>query len=110
MNYRLKLGEYVNPGTLVGRVGTAEMRSPLPGEVRELSRREGSAVGVGEALAEVSADKEHAWEALRALWSVGTPEDLEEIRRYTQAVPGLPEKVQEQALLTVRAIQTRGSR
>ena len=110
VRYRLKLGEYVNPGTLVAHVGGAEMRSPLPGEVRELSRREGSTVGAGDALVEISADKEHAWEALRALWTVGAKDDLEDIQRYARGIPGMPEKVQEQAVLPVRAIQARQAR
>ena len=45
VHYRLKLGEYVNPGTLVAHVGGMEVRSPLPGDVRELSaagRRHGA--------------------------------------------------------------------
>lgn len=109
VHYRLKVDEYVNPGTLVGHVGAAEVRSPLPGEVRELSRPEGAPVAAGDALAAISADKEHAWEALRALWSVGTRDDLDEIQRYTRGVPGMPEKVQEQALLTIQAIRNRGT-
>jgi biotin carboxyl carrier protein len=110
VQYRLKLGEYVNPGTLVAHVGGIEVRSPLPGEVRDLSRREGSTVRAGDPLVEISADKEHAWEALRALWTVGTKEDLDDIQRYTRAVPGMPEKVQEQALMTMQAIRSRESR
>jgi len=110
VQYRLKLAEYVNPGTLVAHVAGVEVRSPLPGEVRELSRHEGGVVRAGDPLVEISADKEHAWEALRALWTVGTKEDLEDIRRYSRSVPGMPEKVQEQALLTVQAIQARGTR
>jgi biotin carboxyl carrier protein len=110
VQYRLKLGEYVNPGTLVAHVGGIEVRSPLPGEVRDLSRREGSTVRAGDSLVEISADKEHAWEALRALWTVGTKEDLDDIQRYTRAVPGMPEKVQEQALMTMQAIRSRESR
>jgi len=109
VQYRLKLGEYVNPGTLVAHVGGAEVRSPLPGEVRDLSRREGNPVGTGDPLIEISADKEHAWEALRALWTVGTREDLEDIQRYVRGARGMPEKVQGQALLTVQAIQRRGT-
>jgi hypothetical protein len=107
VRYRLKLGEYVNPGTLVARVGSAEVRAPLPGEVLELTRREGAAAAKGDPLAEVSADKEHAWEALRALWSVGVPEDLEAVQRYARGVPGMPERLQEQAMLTLQAIQAR---
>ena len=110
VQYRLKLGEYVNPGTLVAHVGGIEVRSPLPGEVRDLSRREGSTVRAGDPLVELSADKEHVWEALRALVAVGTKDDLEEIQRFARGVPGMPEKVQEQALLTVQAIQNRGTR
>jgi biotin carboxyl carrier protein len=107
VRYRLKLGEYVNPGTLVAHVGNVEVRSPLPGEVRELSRRDGAATEPGAPLVEISADKDHVWEALRALWTVGTKDDLEEVERYARGVPGMTEKVQEQAVLTLRAIQSR---
>ena len=107
LHYRLKLGEYVNAGTLVAHVGSQEVRSPLPGEVRDLARPEGAIVAPSDVLVELSADKDHAWEALRALWMVGTKDDLAEIQRYTQAIPSMPEKIQEQALLTVQAIQSR---
>jgi len=109
LQYRLKLGEYVNPGTLVAHVGGVEVRSPLPGEVRDLSRRAGGTVNAGDPLVEISVDKEHAWEALRALWTVGTKDDLEDIQRYARGIAGMPEKVQEQAMLTVQAIQARGA-
>ncbi len=107
VRYRLKLAEYVNPGTLVARVSGTEVRSPLPGEVRELSLAEGAGVAAGDPLVEISADKDHVWEALRAFWSVGGKEDADEIQRYVRGVPGMPEKVQEQALLTLQAIQAR---
>ena len=110
VHYRLKLGEYVNPGTLVAHVGSVEARSPLPGEVRELSAREGGTLNPGDALVEISADKEHVWEALRALVRAGTLDDLDDIQRYVRGVPGMPEKVQEQALLTERAIKNPQSR
>jgi hypothetical protein len=41
---------------------------------------------------------------------VGTAEDLEEIQRYARGVPGMPEKVQEQAMLTVQGIKGRQGR
>jgi hypothetical protein len=110
VHYRLKLGEYVNPGTLVAHVGSVEVRSPLPGDVRDLSRRDGGTAGAGDPLVEISADKEHVWEALRALWTVGTKDDLEDIQHYARGVTSMPGKVQEQALLTVQAIQSRESR
>jgi HEAT repeats len=108
VRYRLKLGDYVNPGTLLARVGEREVRSPAPGEVRTLEHKEGDAVAPGDALAELSADKNHVWEALRALYMVGQADDLEDVQRFTRPVPGLPEAVARQAALTARAIQARG--
>lgn len=110
VHYRLKLGEYVNPGTLLAHVGDMEVRSPLPGEVRDFDRRDGATVAAGDPLVEISADKEHAWEALRALYTVGDSDDLETVQRYGRGISGMPEKVQEQAVLTARAIQARSNR
>jgi hypothetical protein len=107
VRYRLKLGEFVNPGTLVGRVGSTELRSPLPGEVLALSQREGASVHAGEALVELSPDKEHAWEALRALLRVGQKEDLDDIQRYARGVTGMPDRVRQQAALTMQEIRSR---
>jgi multidrug efflux pump subunit AcrA (membrane-fusion protein) len=107
VKFRLKEGEYVNPGTLVARVGDIEVRSPLPGEVRALSIRDGSEVKPGDALADISVDKEHVWEALRALHTIGRSDDLEDVQRYARGVPGMPEKVQQQAALTLQEIQGR---
>ena len=108
VRYRLKLGDYVNPGTLLARVGETEVRSPVPGEVRSLEHKEGDSVSPGDTLAQLSVDKNHVWEALRALYVVGLPDDLEDVQRFTRPVPGLPEVVARQASLTAQAIQTRG--
>ena len=107
VRYRLKLGEFVNPGTLVGHVDSAEIRSPLPGEVLELRQHEGAAVRVGEVLVELSPDKEHAWEALRALLLVGQKADLEDVQRYARGVTGMPDRVRQQAALTMQEIRGR---
>jgi hypothetical protein len=105
VRYRLTVGEYVNPGTLVGRVDTTEIRSPLPGEVLALKQPDGANVSKGEVLVELSTDKEHAWEALRALLRVGQKEDLEDVRRYARGVAGMPDRVRQQAVLTMQEIQ-----
>ena len=102
VKYRLKLGEYVNPGTLVGRVGTAEIRSPLPGEVLALKTQDGATVAAGEALVDLAPDKEHAWEALRGLLRVGQKADLEEVQRYARGVAGMPDLVLKQSSLTLQ--------
>ena len=107
LHYRLKLGEYVNPGTLVAHIGGAEVRSLLPGEVRQLDRPDGSAVKAGDALVELAPDEKHVLEALRALYQMGDPSDLEEVKRYARGVPGMPQRVQQQAVYTAQAIEAR---
>ena len=110
LKYRLKVGDYVNPGTLVGHIDDGEVRSAVPGEVRALDRQEGDTVNPGDPLADLSADPNHVWEALRALYLVGQPPDLEDVQRYTRPVPGMPEKVAQQAAATAEAIEKRASR
>jgi hypothetical protein len=107
VRYRLKLGDYVNPGTLVAHVGSREVRCAVPGEVRDLDQREGSTVRAGDPLVDLGADKNHVWEALRGLYLVGQPADLEAVERFTHPVPGMPDTVARQAAETADAIRTR---
>jgi biotin carboxyl carrier protein len=107
LHYRLKLGEYVNPGTMVGHIDSTEVRSPLPGEVRSLDRAEGAAVKAGDPLLDLSPDEKHVWEALRALYTVGERGDLDEVKRYARGVPGMTDRIQRQALVTAQAIEAR---
>ncbi len=107
VKYRLKLGDYVNPGTLVSRVGTTEIRSPLPGEVLTLKKQDGATVAADEVLVEISPDKEHVWEALRALLRVGQKAYVESVQRYARGVDGMPDRVRQQASLTLQEIEKR---
>jgi hypothetical protein len=107
LKYRLKVEEYVNPGTLVARIGEVEVRAAVPGEVRTLEQREGGEVHRGDVLADLAADTNHVWEALRALFLVGQEADLEDVERYVHPVPGMPDSIQKQAELTIEAIQSR---
>src|SRR5262249_27909329 len=105
LRYRLKVGEYVNPGTMVGHIDSTEVRSPLPGEVRALDRSEGAAVKAGDPLVEISADEKHVWEALRALYTDGERGELDEVKHYARGVPGMSERIQRQATVTAQAIE-----
>lgn len=107
VRYRLKIGDYVNPGTLVAHVGSVEVRCALPGEVRSLDQREGSTVRAGDPLVDLGADKNHVWEALRGLFLVGQPPDLEAVERFTHPIPGIPDSVARQAAETADAIRSR---
>ena len=106
LKYRLKVGEYVNPGTLIAHIGDAEVRSQVPGEVREFDAKEGP-VRSGDALVDLSVDRSHVWEALRALYLVGEPADMEYVERFNRPVAGMPDNIRQQAALTAQAIQAR---
>ena len=107
LRWRLKIGDFVNPGTLVAHIGETEVRAAAPGEVRSLEKPEGARVQAGDALVDLSPDKNHVWEALRALYLVGTAADLEAVDRYTRPMAGMPEIVARQAENTREAIQAR---
>jgi len=107
LRFRLKLGDYVNAGTLVAHIGGAEVRAAVPGEVRSIERREGAPVSPGDPLVELSPDKNHVWEALRALYLVGNVSDLEAVERFTRPMAGMPEVVARQAENTREAIRNR---
>jgi len=111
LSQRLKAGEAVNPGTLLGRIktsdGETEIRSPVPGVLERWLAADGSGVKPGDPVALVSPSPEMAWEALRALFLIGTAEDLPEVERYASGVAGMPDQVRQQAALTARAIRAR---
>ena len=107
LKYRLKPGEYVNPGTLVAHIGDVEVRSAVPGEVRALDRNDGASVAAGDPLADLSPDQNHVWEALRGLFLVGQRADLEDVDRFTHPRPGISEAILRQAVETAGAIQSR---
>ncbi len=107
LRYRLKTGDYVNPGTLVAHIGDTEVRSPVPGEVRQLDSAEGMAVRAGSPIAELGPDKNHVWEGLRGLYLVGQTADLEDVERYLRPVSGMPDTVGRQASSTAEAIRAR---
>lgn len=109
---RLKPGDPVNPGTLLARIETggdkaAELRSPLPGELREWLTPERGAVEAGETVALLTPAEEQVWEALRALYLIGEPEDLEAIEPFTRGLSGFSPRIQQQAQLTADAIRRR---
>ena len=47
------------------------------------------------------------WEALRALYLVGQPEDIPAIQPYERELPEIPDHVRKQAVETEQAIRER---
>jgi len=112
VTFRFKEQETVSAGSLVARIkgsdeGVTEVRSPLAGRMEKWVAKDGAQVQAGEEVATVSPGWEQVWEALRALYLVGKPADLDDVKRFVPGVVGVPERVQQQAALTAQAIRAR---
>ena len=109
-----KVGTSVRQGGLIAKVQngehTTEIRTPITGRIRALSVVTGATVAAGAEVASIDPASEQVWEALRALYLVGQPDDLPAVRIYERNVPEIPDRVREQALLTERAIEARGKK
>jgi hypothetical protein len=88
---------------------TIEVRSPISGRIRTLSLAAGAAVAAGSEIASVDPGDEQVWEALRALYLVGQPDDLPAIRPYQRELPEISGRLRQQALLTEKAILARAA-
>ncbi len=88
---------------------TVEVRSPIAGRLRSVSVQTGQNVTAGSEIATVDPGTEQVWEALRALYLVGRPEDLPAITPYERDVPENPDHIRQQASLTDKAIRERAS-
>jgi len=117
-----KVGTAVHQGGLVAKVQvdrsavasqneqqTTELRSPISGRIRSLHAAPGSHVSAGAEVATVDPGDEQVWEALRALYLVGQPDDLPAIRPYQREVPEISDRIRQQALLTEKSIRERAS-
>jgi len=89
---------------------TIEVRSPISGRIRTLSVATGTTVAAGSEIASVDPGDEQVWEALRALYLVGQPDDLAAIRPYQRELPEISGRLRQQALLTEKAIRDRAAR
>lgn len=87
----------------------AEVRSPVPGIVRERLLRDGSDVAVGDEIMVLDPDPDHIFQALRALFLVGTEEDMEDVRRFLRPSDEMPASVPQQARLTADEIRRRAA-
>ena len=86
-----------------------ELRSPISGRIRTLFVAPGSHVAAGAEVATVDPGDEQVWEALRALYLTGQPDDLPAIRPYQRELPEISDRVRQQALLSEKAILERAS-
>jgi len=88
---------------------TIEVRSPISGRIRTLCVAAGTTVAAGSEIASVDPGDEQVWEALRALYLVGQPDDLPAIHPYQRDLPEISGRLRQQALLTEKAIRDRAA-
>ncbi len=109
---RLKPGDAVNPGTLVGRIedpnGKAtEVRTNVPGTLVGWSVPDGEMVNAGQTVAHLDPSSDVVWEALRALYLIGNTQDEAAVVPFARGIPEMPPNVAQQATLTLTAIRNR---
>ena len=98
-------------GGLIAKLQTGaratEIRAPITGRIRSLSVATGAAIAAGAEIAAIDPSSEQVWEALRALYIIGQPDDLPAIRVYERNVPEIPDRLRQQAVLTEKSILSR---
>jgi HEAT repeat protein len=104
-------GTAIHQGGLIaklqyGHEQVAEIRSPIPGRIRSVAGT-GANLAAGAEVAVIDPANEQVWEALRALYLIGQPEDLGAIRPYERDLPDISNDVRLQAVATEEAIKKR---
>ena len=110
----LAAGGNITENALIARITNdqnqvQELRSPLPGKITNVAAREGSKINAGDVVLTIGPDADFVYEALRALFFIGKPEDLPDVERYAQGAEGMPDRVKQQAAATAKAIRSRNT-
>ncbi|HSB11041.1 MAG TPA: HEAT repeat domain-containing protein [Blastocatellia bacterium] len=82
-----------------------EVRAAEAGRIDSISAADGKSVEIGDELMTLSPSPDQVWEALRALYLVGRPDDIPHVQRYTRPSATMPDRVRQQAASTVDAIR-----
>ena len=108
---RLKPGDVINTGTMVAHIespaGKKEVRSIVPGTLDRWLVANESNVTTGQPILCLLPSESAVWEALRALYLIGTTDDLPEVAHFARGVDGMSPQIAQQAQATVRAINER---
>lgn len=105
------VGTPIHQGGIIAKLeqggGNSEVRSPITGRLRTLSIHTGQTVSAGAEVGTIDPGTEQVWEALRALYLIGQPDDLPIVQTYERELPEIPDHVRQQALDTEKAIRAR---
>lgn len=108
-------GTAVAPNAPLARIRQAdgnliETRAPEAGRVESIAVTDGGKIEAGGELMTLSPSAEQVWEALRALYFVGQPEDIASVQRYLRPISTMPDRIQKQAVSTSEAIRERAAK
>ena len=107
-------GTAIHQGGLIAKLAPSgasqpiDVRSPIPGRIRSVPLP-GATVAAGSELAIIDPSSEQVWEALRALYLIGQPDDLAAIRPFERDLPDISNDVRQQAIEAEKAIEKRAS-
>jgi biotin carboxyl carrier protein len=109
---RLKPGEAINPGTLLGRIehgdrAISELRSQIPGKIDRWLVADKAAVAAAQPVMVVNPSADEIWEALRALYLIGEAQDLPAVEELARGSGEISANIRQQAELTATSIRTR---
>jgi hypothetical protein len=109
-----RTGEAANHGTVLVKLHShgqlIEVRAPISGHVRAIDAQPGADVVQGARLAVLNPGDNQVWEALRALYAIGRPDDLAAIAPYKDPPREYSQRIAQQAAETEKAIQERAAR
>lgn len=114
VKYRFGENDAVRNGVAVARIqraagNEADVITPVSGRLARRAVRDGAHIDVGGLVAVIEPGEDQVWEALRALYLVGTAEEFAVVERYARGVEGYSENVRRQATATAEAIRKRGT-
>jgi HEAT repeat protein len=108
-------GTSIREGGLIAKLAPSassqivEIRSPIPGRIRSVAQA-GANLAQSSELAVIDPATEQVWEALRALYVIGQPEDLTSIQPFERDLPDVSNDVRQQAEQTEKAIRSRSEK
>ena len=108
-------GTSIREGGLIAKLAPSassqilEIRSPIPGRIRSVAQT-GANLAQGSELAVIDPATEQVWEALRALYLIGQPEDISSIQPYERDLPDVSNDVRQQAEQTEKAIRAKSEK
>ena len=109
---RLKPNDAVNPGTLLGHIRVSgnderELRCDVPGSLNHWLAADGSMVALNQPILLIDPSPAEVYEALRALYVIGEPQDLPAVEQFIHGGDSVPANVRQQAELTANQLRSK---